>query len=157
MSEKRPEVLGYATLLRELKGTDTETGLLTRSNLYNKLLHELARCDRYGNKLSIVIIRIVGGDDPPDAVVVEFAKELGNQLSANIRNVDEAARWSEREFLVVLPETDIEGAQVLIRKAKVFINELLRQSRNSNLEVQTQFTSWGNGDDMPGILSRVGL
>ncbi len=57
----------------------------------------------------------------------------------------------------MLPETDIEGAQVLIRKAKVFINELLRQSRNSNLEMQTQFTSWGNGDDMPGILSRVGL
>ena len=46
MNDKRSEVLGYATLLQELKGTDSNTGLLTRSNLYTKLIKELARCDR---------------------------------------------------------------------------------------------------------------
>ena len=157
MNEKPSEVLGYATLLQELKGTDTETGLLTRSNLYIKLIQELARCDRYGNKLSVVSMRIVGNNDSSDTVVTAFANELGNRLSSVVRNVDNAARWSEREFLVVLPETDMEGARIFENKADAVIHELLEDKGDPSLEVQTQLAEWEKGDDMSGILSKVGL
>lgn len=157
MNDKQPEVLGYATLLQELQGTDASTGLLTRSNLYTKLIKDLARCERYGNKLAVVSIRIIGGEGPSDTVAMELANEIGNRLSLNVRNVDEAARWSEREFLIVLPETDFDGTLVFIHKTKALVDALLEQGSFSGFEVQTQHTCWESGDDMPGILSRVGL
>ena len=157
MSEKKSETLGYATLLQEVKGTDSKTGLLTRTNLYKELIRDLARCDRYGNKLSIASMRIVGHDDVPSESVVDLVDKLGNQLAASVRSVDCAARWSEHEFLVVLPETDVDGARHFLNKVEAAINESLRQCSDTSLKVETQVAGWEKGDDMPVMLSKVGL
>ena len=96
MTEKKTEILGYASLLQEAKGTDSKTGLLTRTNLYKELIRDLARCDRYGNKLSIASMRIEGGkDEPSEASTTDLMDKLGNQLAETVRTVDCAARWSE--------------------------------------------------------------
>lgn len=155
MNEKKSDVTGYATLLRELKGTDSETGLLTRTNLYNKLMQELARCDRYGNKLSVVSLRIVGADAGSNGGSGDLAGRLGNYLGVNVRNVDYAARWSDREFLVVLPETDDQGARVFADKITPGVNDLLEGNSGQQISIDTAV--YTRGDDMPGLLSRVDL
>ena len=158
MSEKKSETLGYATLLQEVKGTDSKTGLLTRTNLYKELIRDLARCDRYGNKLSIASMRIVGDDDVPSQTsLAGLADELGNQLAATVRSVDCAARWSEHEFLVVLPETDVYGARLFLNKIEAAMNELLQQCGDSSLKIETKIAGWEKGDDMPVMLAKVGL
>lgn len=158
MSETKSEILGYATLLQEVKGTDSKTGLLTRANLYKELIRDLARCDRYGNKLSIASMRIVGDEEELSQTdTAELMDELGNELAASVRTVDCAARWSEHEFLVVLPETDADGARLFLNKVEAIINESLKQSGHSGLRVKTEIAGWEKGDDMPVILAKVGL
>jgi len=156
MNDKTSEVTGYATLLQELKGTDSETGLLTRTNLYNKLLQEMARCDRYGNKLSVVSLRIFGADGAaPNSGSGDLVGKLGNYLGINVRNVDYAARWSDREFLVVLPETDEQGARVFASKVSPVVNGLMEGDQGLQVSIDT--AAYVRGDDMPSLLSRVNL
>lgn len=158
MSEKKSEILGYATLLQEVKGTDSKTGLLTRANLYKQLIRDLARCERYGNKLSIASMRVVGDkEELSQKDTAELMDELGNELAARVRTVDCAARWSEHDFLVVLPETDAEGARLFLNKVEAIMNESLKQSAHSKLRVKTEIAGWEKGFDMPVILSKVGL
>ena len=158
MTEKKSEVLGYATLLQEAKGTDSKTGLLTRTNLYKELIRDLARCDRYGNKLSIASMRIAGDkDELSQPSTADLIDKLGNQLAATVRTVDCAARWSEREFLVVLPETDVYGARLFLNKVETVVNNSIKKSGCSGLKVQTKIAGWEKGDDMPTILSKVDL
>ena len=124
MTEKKSEILGYATVLQEAKGTDSKTGLLTRTNLYKELIRDLARCDRYGNKLSIASMRIEGGkDESSETSTTDLMDKLGNQLAATVRTVDCAARWSDYEFLVVLPETGADGARLFLNKVENVVNK----------------------------------
>jgi diguanylate cyclase (GGDEF)-like protein len=156
MNDKISDVTGYATLLQELRSTDSETGLLTRTQLYNKLLQELARCDRYGNKLSVVSLRIFGADGAaPNGGSGDLVGKLGNYLGINVRNVDYAARWSDREFLVVLPETDEQGARVFANKVSPVVNGLMEGIQGQ--QVSIDIAAYVRGDDVPGLLSRVKL
>ena len=158
MSEKKSETLGYATILQEAKGTDSKTGLLTRTHLYKELIRDLARCDRYGNKLSIASMRVEGDEDElSQTIVTDLMDKLGNQLAATVRTVDCAARWSEHEFLVVLPETDAQGARLFLNKVESVVNDSIKKTGCAGLKVRTQIAGWEKGDDMPTILSKVGL
>lgn len=150
MSEDTTDVRGYATLLRELKDTDADTGLLTRTSLCNRLMQELARCERYGNKLSVAGLRIVGDDGDSD-----LSRRLGEYLGSNVRNVDYAARWSDREFLVVLPETDEQGARLFAAKITPILKDLPEDDHGRRITIET--TVYARGDDMSGLLSRLGF
>lgn len=158
MNQKTSDIHGYASLLQEVKGTDSETGLLTRTNLYNKLIQELARCDRYGNKLAIASVRIVDPEgEATKSNADELANEVGNQLGAVVRNVDFAARWSDHEFLVVLPETEEEGARLFINKVDEMVARSLEERGDSDLSIETHTGAWESGDDMARMLAKVEL
>lgn len=158
MNQKNPDIQGYASVLQEAKGTDAETGLLTRTNLYNKLLQELARCERYGNNLSVASVRITTPDKQSmNTNGSDLAGAIGNQLAEIVRNVDYAARWSENEFLVVLPETKEDGARLFVNKVREAIRGVLSEQGDPNVDVLTETTVWETGDDMSGILAKVGV
>lgn len=158
MSENKSEIFGYATLLHEVKDTDPKTGLLTRTHLYKELLRELARCERYATKMSLLSLRVMGsGYDVQSQNIVDLADKLGGQLAECVRSVDYAARWSEREFLVVLPETDADGARLFASKVETNMAQLLEQGHDAGLKAQIEVDSWEKGDDMSSILSKVGL
>lgn len=158
MSESKSEIFGYATLLQEVKDTDPKTGLLTRTHLYKELLKELARCERYGTKLSVMSLRLVGtGYDLQNGGSSRLIDEVGSQLAACVRSVDYAARWSETEFVVVLPETDVDGARLFEKKVQSGITQILEHEKDSGLAARTEVDQWEKGDDMSSVLSKVGL
>lgn len=158
MSERNSEVFGYATLLQEVKDTDPNTGLATRTHLYKELLRELARCERYGTKLSVMSLRLTGsGYDAENSGISKIIEELGIELAACVRTVDYAARWSENEFLVVLPETDAAGARLFADKVRNSVAQLLKRETGLRLEAQVEVDSWEEGDDMNNVLAKVGL
>ena len=158
MSENKSEIFGYASVLQEVKDTDPRTGLLTRTHLYKELLKELARCERYGTKMSLMSLRITGaGYDVQDSEHVELMDDLGSQLAACVRSVDYAARWSENQYLVVLPETDLDGARLFAKKVETSVTSLLHKKGSSKLKALIEVDNWVKGDDMPGVLSKVGL
>jgi GGDEF domain-containing protein len=84
---------------------DPVSGLFTRDAFEAVLRRESARAKRYGGQFSVIKFTSVG----PVAETIVYLKH-------NFRDSDLIARYSSREFVVLLPETDRQGAMVCSRK-----------------------------------------
>jgi diguanylate cyclase (GGDEF)-like protein len=101
---------------------DGLTGLANRRAGERALEQELARAQRFGGNLALVLCDLdnfkavndrhghLAGDD--------VLRELGEVLAETVRTVDVAARWGGEEFALVLPGTDAEGGVQLAERAR---------------------------------------
>jgi diguanylate cyclase (GGDEF)-like protein/PAS domain S-box-containing protein len=127
VSNKNHELRKAYLKLEELARTDPLTGLYNRRELEHILSNEVRRTMR--NKICFTIVigdidnfKLVNdtyGHDAGDVVL----KELANILKHNVRTTDVLGRWGGEEFLVVLPETDCDGARIVIERIRQTIQE----------------------------------
>jgi diguanylate cyclase (GGDEF)-like protein len=101
----------------ELSRTDDVTGLPNRRGLTPELERELQRAARSGREFTVALVDLddfkslndAQGHQTGDRVLAEVA----HVLRALIRAHDMVGRWGGDEFLLVLPETGIDGARRL--------------------------------------------
>jgi diguanylate cyclase (GGDEF)-like protein len=101
---------------------DGLTGLANRRQCEDALAAEVARIDRFGGSLAVVLADLDDfkdvndrhGHQAGDAVLREF----GQVLAETLRDVDLAARWGGEEFLLVLPGTDGEGGELVAERVR---------------------------------------
>ncbi|WP_019021013.1 diguanylate cyclase [Thioalkalivibrio sp. ALE23] len=114
--------------IRRLAETDWLTGLANRLTLGNRLEAEMDRCERYQRPMAVIMFDI----DHFKAVNDEHGHEAGDvvlkavarTVDAQLREQDLLGRWGGEEFLIVLPETDGEGAAVAAEKLRRSIAQL---------------------------------
>lgn len=128
-SEAEHELFGYlagqATLsienvdlhetVQQQAVTDELTGLFNVRQFHSRLDGEIDRAERFGNPLSLVMLDIdkfksvndTYGHQQGDKVLIEVARVL-RRMS---RDVDLPARYGGEEMAVVLPQTDLIGAE----------------------------------------------
>ena len=116
-------------MLERLALTDPLTGLANRRSMDRLSERELRRRDRYPGSLSLGLVDVdhfkhinsefllPGGD----RVLVELARVL----RASLRTVDLVGRIGGEEFLVIAPETNLEGALVLAERIRVNVEQHL--------------------------------
>ena len=112
--------------------TDPATGAHNLRYLVQHLPRELARSQRYGHPLAILTCSIDGFERFSGSSGLEAGNELLRAFvgrTANcIRKVDWLARTSRDEFIVVLPETNAQGARCAARKLRyLFVRDPLLQ------------------------------
>ena len=110
--------------LEYLGATDELTGLATRRHIEDELFRLGAAAARYHQPLAAVLFSIDGwpeieaaGGGVADCVVQEVAV----LISAIGRTGDLAGRYSDHEYLVVLPMTSADGAQVYAERARAVV------------------------------------
>lgn len=109
--------------IRLLSITDPLTGCFNRGYLNEYLQKEINRCQRYSHNLSIVLSDIdhfkqvndTYGHQVGDEVLKSFAASLMRQIR---KDVDWVVRYGGEEFLIILPETDVMGAQTLAERLR---------------------------------------
>ena len=104
---------------------DPLTKLLNRRAFKPILMHELSRVNRKETKSCLVLIDLDNfkevndtfGHDTGDKILREFS----DVLRSSIRESDCASRHGGEEFLLCLPDTDIETAQPIIERLSKLI------------------------------------
>ncbi len=112
--------------LERLAVTDQLTGLYNRLRLDQTLEEERLRNVRYATHFCVLLLDV----DKFKSVNDSFGHAVGDQvlvgiaavLRAGVREVDVLGRWGGEEFMVVCPETSIEGALVLAEKLRIEIH-----------------------------------
>ncbi|RRJ82862.1 diguanylate cyclase [Aestuariirhabdus litorea] len=111
--------------LRALSNTDGLTKLFNRRFLDETLKAELERSYRYGTELGILMFDVdhfkkfndEHGHDQGDRVLQVIAREM-RRVS---RSLDFPCRYGGEEFLIILPNTSMEGAMVLAERLRADI------------------------------------
>lgn len=106
----------------QLAMIDPLTGLFNRRYMDIALKKEFNRCSRYDKNLSVFLLDIddfkkindTRGHPFGDRVI----RELADMLTDMVREEDIACRYGGEEFLLILPETDVEGANILTDRLK---------------------------------------
>ncbi len=101
---------------------DQLTGVLSRQALLARLADELDRAGRYGRVVSIVLVDLdhfkrvndAFGHAAGDAVL----RSVACVIAANVRAVDAVGRYGGEEFMLILPETDVEDAAAIAEKLR---------------------------------------
>lgn len=101
---------------------DPLTGVANRQTLLSRVEDELARAARYRHSLSVVMVDIDHfkrlNDSFGHACGDVVLRHVARVLAANVRGVDLAGRYGGEEFLLVLPETDVDAAAALAEKLR---------------------------------------
>jgi diguanylate cyclase (GGDEF)-like protein len=108
--------------------TDELTGLYNRNHFHDTLDSEIERSRRFGTDVGVVMLDIddfklvndTFGHPQGDNVLVEVGRVL-RELS---RDIDEPARYGGEELAVILPQTDLNGAELLAERMRSAIADL---------------------------------
>jgi diguanylate cyclase (GGDEF)-like protein len=94
---------------------DALTGLANRRALEEILAGEISRAHRFAHELAVVLLDLDRFKEINDsfghAAGDVMLRAVSQLLTSLARQGDTVARWGGEEFVVVLPETDLPGAQ----------------------------------------------
>lgn len=138
---------------------DGLTGLATRPCAEQVLVEEARRSRTKARPLSLLLLDVddfkrvndVHGHGTGDEVL----RELGGTISSLLRGEDFAARWGGEEFLILLPDTSLAGAQIVAQKLVSGINSSPKVGIPS-VSVSIGVAVYaGPGEDVEGWVSRA--
>ena len=112
--------------LIKLASTDSLTGLYNRRRSMETLQDQKTRFTRNKQAFSFVIADIDDFKSINDSyghLCGDFIlKEISRELTKQLRSQDTPGRWGGEEFNILLPETDKQGAEIVIEKLRAHIS-----------------------------------
>ncbi|MFN3699031.1 MAG: GGDEF domain-containing protein, partial [Dictyoglomus sp.] len=98
--------------INKLVITDPLTGLFNRRYIEEEIQKEIARSQRYERPLSVMVLDLdnfkLVNDTFGHKYGDEILKKIGETLKKSCRKVDVVGRYGGDEFVVILPETNLE-------------------------------------------------
>jgi diguanylate cyclase (GGDEF)-like protein len=144
--------------LEYLSRTDALTGLINRRALTDSLGYELDRAKRYGGELALILCDIDNfkeindtfGHDTGDRAL----QTLSATLRTTLRKTDIAGRYGGDEFMLILPETSLAGAESLADKILSAVRNagLVFRDRTVRMSLSIGVTCLAGPDDTIDLL-----
>jgi diguanylate cyclase (GGDEF)-like protein len=142
----RSKLVEAENLIREMAVTDELTRLKNRRYLLSRLAEEHLRARRYGSRIGCIMcdidhFKLINdrfGHEAGDIVLKNFAGLLDHYC----RGGDLVGRWGGEEFMILLPEADIQSALAVAEKL-----------RSATAQLEVYFTE----QNMIGITASFGV
>jgi len=130
---------GYVRRLARQAQRDELTGLANRRTFEQTLAREWERAVRYDRPLSLLFIDV----DDFGMVNKRYGHLMGDEalkvvtrlIRHNTRKIDMVGRWGGEEFVVLLPETDVESAFMLAERIRTVIAQHVIRDRDCGIQV----------------------
>jgi diguanylate cyclase (GGDEF)-like protein len=124
--------------LREQSIRDPLTGLYNRRYMQEMLSQHISRVTRHLRPLGVIMIDIDGfknfNDTHGHAAGDALLRELGRFLQTRVRLEDVACRYGGEEFILILPESTLEGAQKRAEQLRQEANGLRARDAGQTIE-----------------------
>lgn len=124
------------TETRETAFTDALTGLRNARFMRNRLVEEMNRALKTNSPLALLGMDLDGfkaiNDNYGHGKGDEILRRAGQILTSHVRNYDLAVRIAGDEFAVMLPDTDMERAEIVSEKIKAEIDRFGLQLRRED-------------------------
>jgi diguanylate cyclase len=141
----------YEAELKRLATVDSLTGVLNQRVFRERLASEIARAERHGHPLSVVIFDLDHfkdvndryGHPVGDRVLVETAQ----RLEALVRTGEHLARIGGEEFAWILPYADVIGAEAAAERARHAVSAIQFEEVGT-VTVSAGVCELGAGEDL---------
>lgn len=114
--------------LRQLAITDPLTNVFDRYHFYTLADNEFERARRYNHPLSVILLDIDHfkrvNDKYGHTIGDQVLKALAGRCQENMREIDIFARYGDKEFVILLPETDLTQARLVADRLRKGIADL---------------------------------
>jgi GGDEF domain-containing protein len=148
LQECRRQVQRLVTLLWGLSPTESHPRWFTQRHMMERLQEEVARAQRHGTPLSVVLGEVRAGGDgllPPDAPQV--TAWVAERVTHGKRRTDVAGQYGPSGFLLLLAHTPPPGAAVCCRRLRAALEDGPGQSGAPPRPIEAFFgiSSYGAG------------
>ncbi len=105
--------------------TDGLTGLWNLRYFQQRAEEEVERAERFGHALSLALLDIDHfksvNDEHGHLVGDQVLVEVAERVTGEVREVDTVARYGGEEVVIVLPETDLNGARLTAERIRAAV------------------------------------
>jgi len=144
--------------LEKLATTDKLTNLYNRRKIEELLEFEINRSERFNHNFGLAIVDIDKFKEVNDTyghqVGDKVLKELADILNTNRRKTDFVGRYGGEEFVIICPESDVQGVIKLMETFKEKICNY-KFSKVENKTASFGVTMSQRGDTIESILKRA--
>ncbi len=135
----------------KLARIDSLTGILNRRAILEILDSEVERARRYGNALSCLMLDLDHFKKFNDKYGHQFGdkvlQRIARVISGACRTHDHLGRYGGEEFLIVLPETRIDGAITFAERVRSVVAETTLDGNKERMTVSIGVAEWCDGED----------
>ncbi len=148
------QLLQLESTLSHKMSHDSVTGMLNHHSMFQTLSSEVSRSRRYNNPLSLVLMKVDYQSDS-SATAEENTEQIRLMISQLLKDqmrwADIVGHLKDFDFVLLLPETVYESAEVLIKK----LNNNLQNAAMDVKHIKYGISQWQKGDDVTMFLDRA--
>lgn len=149
--------------LETLSSVDSLTGLLNRRMLFDRMKYELDRVRRYKTDLSLMFCDLDRFKEINDTyghkAGDEVLRGIANILKGTLRISDIIGRYGGDEFLIVLPQTKLQGAHELGERIRIAAQDMKfvmpdGYAVSTSMSIGVTYCD-GSDTDMDSLINRI--
>ncbi len=148
------ELRGRVSQLKETV-VDQLTGLFSRRHFFDLAQHEFVRARRFGRPLSVVMLDIDGltkvNETYGHAIGDQVLATVADRCRTNVRYVDILGRYGGEEFIILLPEADLEIAKKIADRLRRSVADVPLSTQGGTIIVTISLGVANLTEDTPNM------
>lgn len=118
---------------------DAQTALLNRRSFMDEAISQLERAFRETYQVSMIIVNLINFKDIDEKYDKQFVEKMLFETAGKLKNVcrpyDVVGRYSDAEFIFLLPNTDINNAKKIAKRLKSALSKKTYEVKGKTVRI----------------------